>query len=85
VTKGWVHAELRRRLATPEEAPVPPPAPPPFRVEILGTYLGEEDAYEKDGETWVRLRPVAEIAGWELTWRADLNKVFAKPKEAAPV
>ena len=73
VTKAWVHSELRRRLAVPEK---------PFRVDLLGTYLPADAAELRGGETWVRLHDVAEVAGWELFWRPDLNKVFVKSREA---
>ena len=59
-----------------------PIGPKPFRVDLLGTYL-DVDAAEirDDGKTWVRLTDTADIAGWDVIYRADLNKVFVKPKE----
>lgn len=74
-TPGALAAKLMALCAEPA-------VPKPFRVEVLGQYLDADDAYEKDGETWVKLRPVAEIAGWELQWKPNLNKVFAKLRRA---
>lgn len=49
-----------------------------IRVNVLGRYLDDDDVMLCDGETWVKLRPMAEAAGLHVYWRPDLRKVFVK-------